>query len=166
MREIIVGAILTPLVGGIGVLIWKFVLDPVLDFKRIKREILNKLALYSSLFCNYIEYSNDDFWLNEADKQEFEKNKIKYELAQNDLKKIAADLITFPSTTSFYNLLSKIKILPTVSDLNEARGKIISISNRMLIHGKVASKEININILNSECADDVSNLLCNFRNKK
>lgn len=165
MRDIVIGSIATGCVAGFGFLIWKFILNPLLDYQKIKQEIVKKLSLYSNLFCNCIEYLNDDFWINNSDKEDFEKNKLKYELAQIDLKKLASDLKAFPAGVSNYKLLSEINVFPKITILNDAYGKIIGISNRMLIHGKVLSKDLNLNVINSNESDEIKNIL-NLDNNK
>jgi hypothetical protein len=117
LEKIVLTACLT-LIGGVlllvaGQVITRFVVDPLLDFRRLLGDVAYALILNAKWLCN----PNAT-----ADRPEFQE-------AKDECRKLASRLHAFSAAVPLYNFLTDLGVVPPLSDVYAARGHLIGLSN-------------------------------------
>ena len=120
--KIVLTACLT-LIGGVFLLvvsqfIIRFVVDPLIDFRRLLGEIGHVLVFYSHYFFNASAV---------ASKPEFQK-------ATEQCRTLASQLRSFSNAVPLYSLLCRFHLVPRHEDVYQASGHLIGLSNTTATH--------------------------------
>jgi hypothetical protein len=96
----------------------RFVVDPLLDFRRLLGEIGHTLVFYSNYFFNASHTASSP----ESDK------------AKRKCRRLASRLRSFSNAVPFYAFLARLRVVPPHNDVYEASANLIGLSNTTATH--------------------------------
>lgn len=106
------------LAGGVLLLVatqflTRFIVDPLLDFRRLLGEVAYTLILEAKWLCNPNTTAN---------RPEFQR-------AKDECRKLASRLHAVSATVPLYDGLASVGLVPPLNDVYAARGHLIGLSN-------------------------------------
>ncbi len=154
MNEFVFGSI-----GGVlSYIILNYILKPVTEYKKIRREVFKKLTFYADKYSHHLEITGSIILTSTVFGDPSPEEQNEYEEAKTELRRLFSELESFSKEISFYKWLSFINFLPKEKLLKEVSGKILAISNRLII-SRGSAEGINIDMLNIEDAEKIKELL-------
>jgi hypothetical protein len=122
LLKIVLTASLT-LVGGVILLVTtqvltRFVVDPLVDFRRLLGDVGHTLVFYSNFFHNpSVMASHPEF-----------------QQATRECRTLACRLRSFSAAVPLYSSLARIHLVPALSDVHQASGELIGLYNTTATH--------------------------------